>query len=1259
MKLLCQRCGSKFEVDDDMPMPELACPHCDGELEPANAVQLDAAATLEAENAGGNVITAEKARYWAFISYSSKDRAWGQWLHKKLETYPIPKDLRGIMLDDQSVVPKHLKPVFRDRDELPASDDLSAKILQALAWSRYLVVLCSPNSAQSQWVDKEIRDFRAMGRGGRILALIIAGEPNARNPARECFPPSLRYPYEPIAGDLRPEGDGRSKGFLKILAGLAQLNFDLLYRRDQKRKTTQRLMWTVATLVLAGVLGVTWSYTMRAHEMVSSADQKAREEAAKAAEQAEIASAERVKTQQAKEEAERQKRERAKQEEIAKSMGEETARQQELNTKMGAETRLNRVRQIMLPKAQKAMEEREFPLNALYAAVALGFRGFGYENLPEVDKALFDSKFPPFFDPKEHPEFKRDFLRAIRGETRLLLPVWTALHTDVVNCVAYSPDGKFVATGSDDKTIRFWDVATGKEMAVLAGHERDVISLAFSPDMKTLASGSWDSTVRLWDIPSRMQKHKLEGHQRGVTGLAFSPDGMTLASASRDCSIRLWGRQRRILAGRDVQMDRYCLALSRDGKLIATGSHSAQLATTEWATGKTQVLLKTEEDGENYIYSVAFSPNGKLLASGGVEGTAKEGLIRLWDVSTGSLAGVLRGHRDAVRSLAFSPDGETLASGSDDKMIILWDIVERVRMAALVGHSKSVQSVAFSPCGNALVSGGADKTVKLWDIAPTKEEMTISGVSSSRGVGDLSFSADGTMLAVGDGIRKLADPEVGLLSASLKNYSGGNIIFGPKDGLVAIARGKVALWDMKGPETFLSGVKTCHEMAFSPDGLMMALFALEDGAVVPKGGNPRDYSCIQLWDTKSNTVIRSIRDEKIRSPEFFFLDGGKTLIAHEGGTIHWFSVEKGEKIRTTRLPFAMDNHTFITFSGDGSTVAGSNSSTTHEVLIWDVVKDQERKRMTLPPDRDAVPRALSYDGKILALSDYRGKWSRKSSTDSIVLFDVESGEEIEELGGQATHHMVFSHDGRLLATRTPTEQSHIEKCTIWLTAPTSPDLASYFLRGWYAFDQTTGEIIPAAPPSGGSINMSDRCKFLRPSSATSSTVVTQPTPVVTPSVARTPVSTQSVPDKKPPSTPLSRMELKAYVRTLSSKTTKSFLRFRIDVRNGELEPFIGGAVTVMLVGKSAASAPFSLIWKEVLPLDLKPLSTKNFESKSTDGFDLTAYSFGTTNAGPTYAGYVCAIQDSTGKVMAITGSTLELERIAEGLLSLEVGETLK
>ncbi|MEO8755357.1 MAG: toll/interleukin-1 receptor domain-containing protein, partial [Casimicrobiaceae bacterium] len=206
----------------------------------------------------------EDARYRAFISYSHQDDRWATWLHRALESYRPPRHLVGQQTSMGSIPPQ-LRPVFRDRDELPSATDLGAIINAALQRSACQIVICSPAAARSKWVNEEILAFKRLGRSGRIFSLIVAGEPYASNmpgrEAEECFPPALRFnldadgelgqvPAEPIAADARDGKDGRSNAKLKLIAGMLGVGFDALRQRELRR--TQRRLMLIASTATVG-----------------------------------------------------------------------------------------------------------------------------------------------------------------------------------------------------------------------------------------------------------------------------------------------------------------------------------------------------------------------------------------------------------------------------------------------------------------------------------------------------------------------------------------------------------------------------------------------------------------------------------------------------------------------------------------------------------------------------------------------------------------------------------------------------------------------------------------------------------------------------------------------------------------------------------------------------------------------------------------------------------------------------------------------
>lgn len=220
-------------------------------------------------------------KYKAFISYSHIDRRWARWLHRRIEGYHVPKHLVG-NATPMGPVPARLSPVFRDRDDLATSSDLSARIREALESSESLLVICSPSAARSAYVNQEIETFRRLGRSDRVFCLIVAGNPGAAGTAEDCFPPILRQPLdaqgsetagvsEPIAADVRPEGDGRSLARLKILAGLLGVGLDELRQRDLQRRLRRMAALAVVSLT---ALAVTIALALAAHFARQEAEQR-------------------------------------------------------------------------------------------------------------------------------------------------------------------------------------------------------------------------------------------------------------------------------------------------------------------------------------------------------------------------------------------------------------------------------------------------------------------------------------------------------------------------------------------------------------------------------------------------------------------------------------------------------------------------------------------------------------------------------------------------------------------------------------------------------------------------------------------------------------------------------------------------------------------------------------------------------------------------------------------------------------------------
>jgi WD40 repeat protein len=303
-------------------------------------------------------------------------------------------------------------------------------------------------------------------------------------------------------------------------------------------------------------------------------------------------------------------------------------------------------------------------------------------------------------------------------------------HKDTVRSVVFSPDSKLLASASLDETLRIWDVSTGKEARTVFKGQSGMLAVTFSPDGRFVASGShevqiWDITAdkealdtqeyissdeeECWQLEEDWQYKKindprlkctLRGQSDLVFSVVFSPDGRLVASACRDCTVRIW----------DFAADK--------GALEPLKKHSDK------------------------VLSVVFSPDAKLLASGSSDKT-----IRIWDVQIRTMAlGPLTLHTGAVRSVVFSPSGRLLASGSSDGSVIIWDMATGNKaMEPLRGHSKDVNIVVFSPNGKLLASGSRDETVRIWDVATGKE--AAQHLVHSDDVKSVGFTTDSKCIA--------------------------------------------------------------------------------------------------------------------------------------------------------------------------------------------------------------------------------------------------------------------------------------------------------------------------------------------------------------------------------------------------------------------------------------------------------------------------------------------------------------------------------
>ncbi len=552
-------------------------------------------------------------------------------------------------------------------------------------------------------------------------------------------------------------------------------------------------------------------------------------------------------------------------------------------------------------------------------------------------------------------------------------------HSDIVNSVALSANGRLVISASSDKTLKVWDIATGYELRTLHGHDDAVNDVALSADGRLAVSASSDETLIVWDLATGNELCTLMGHSDVVNGIALSANGRLAVSASSDETLIVWDISASLKANRSMSLELRTLhghndevngvALSTDGRLAVSASSDQTLKVWEVMTGH---VLRTLQGHRDAVNSVSLSPSGQLAASG-----AGDKMVKLWDVATGRELRTLQGHSNWVNGVALSANRRLAVSASSDETLKVWDISASLKTGVSTGrdlhspegHRDFVSGVALSAGGRLAISASWDKTLKVWDVTTGHELRTLRGHRDV--VNGVALSADGRLAvsASSDKTLKLWDVATGRELGTLEWHNGAvNDVALSADGRLAVSASSdktLKVWDISA--SLYADVATGHELG-TFDGHRdevngVALSA--DGRLAVSASSDKT---LKVWEVATGRELRTLYGHSDAVNDVALSSDGRLAIsASSDETLRVWEVATGRELRTLYEYGA--KVISVALSSDGR-LAISALSGSQILKVWEVATGQVVS--VLPNSVPLLCCAVTPDGKTIIAGDSLG-----------------------------------------------------------------------------------------------------------------------------------------------------------------------------------------------------------------------------------------------------------------------------------------------